>query len=87
MPKAAVDPYDGIGVHISSIRQKLGPRPVPRRIQSVRGLGPVDRRMMKPSRLFWKLFLAFWLATSLTFLVGLGIRGGQPGPQGPSSGS
>ncbi|MHC8287139.1 HAMP domain-containing sensor histidine kinase [Pseudomonas sp. XS1P51] len=29
--------------------------------------------MMKPSRLFWKLFLAFWLATSLTFLVGLGI--------------
>lgn len=29
--------------------------------------------MMKPSRLFWKLFLAFWLATSLTFLVGLGL--------------
>lgn len=29
--------------------------------------------MMKPSRLFLKLFLAFWLATSLTFLVGLGI--------------
>jgi two-component system OmpR family sensor kinase len=29
--------------------------------------------MMKPGRLFWKLFLAFWLATSLTFLVGLGI--------------
>lgn len=29
--------------------------------------------MMKPSRLFWKLFLAFWLATSLTFLVGLGV--------------
>jgi signal transduction histidine kinase len=28
---------------------------------------------MKPGRLFWKLFLAFWLATSLTFLVGLGI--------------
>ncbi|MCP2073407.1 UNVERIFIED_ORG: signal transduction histidine kinase [Pseudomonas lini] len=28
---------------------------------------------MKPSRLFWKLFLAFWLSTSLTFLVGLGI--------------
>lgn len=28
---------------------------------------------MKPSRLFWKLFLAFWLATSLTFLVGLCI--------------
>lgn len=27
--------------------------------------------MMKPSRLFWKLFLAFWLATSLTFVVGL----------------
>ena len=29
--------------------------------------------MMKPSRLFWKLFLAFWLATSLTFFVGIGI--------------
>lgn len=29
--------------------------------------------MMQPSRLFWKLFLAFWLATSLTFLVGLSI--------------
>jgi len=29
--------------------------------------------MIKPSRLFLKLFLAFWLATSLTFLVGLGI--------------
>lgn len=29
--------------------------------------------MMKPSRLFWKLFLAFWLSTSLTFLVGLSI--------------
>lgn len=29
--------------------------------------------MMKPSRMFWKLFLAFWLATSLTFLVGLGL--------------
>lgn len=29
--------------------------------------------MMKPSLLFWKLFLAFWLATSLTFLVGVGI--------------
>jgi signal transduction histidine kinase len=28
---------------------------------------------MKPGRLFWKLFLAFWLATTLTFLVGLGI--------------
>ncbi|WP_210639495.1 ATP-binding protein [Pseudomonas sp. Tri1] len=28
---------------------------------------------MKPSRLFWKLFLAFWLATGLTFLVGLGF--------------
>jgi len=27
--------------------------------------------MIKPSRLFWKLFLAFWLATTLTFLVGL----------------
>ncbi len=29
--------------------------------------------MMKPSRLFWKLFLAFWLATSLTFFVGIGV--------------
>lgn len=29
--------------------------------------------MIRPSRLFWKLFLAFWLATSLTFLVGLAI--------------
>jgi signal transduction histidine kinase len=29
--------------------------------------------MMKLSRLFWKLFLAFWLATSLTFFVGLGF--------------
>ncbi|WP_223483594.1 ATP-binding protein [Pseudomonas sp. A-RE-19] len=29
--------------------------------------------MTRPSRLFWKLFLAFWLATSLTFLVGLGF--------------
>lgn len=29
--------------------------------------------MIKPSRLFWKLFLAFWLATSLTFFVGVGI--------------
>ncbi|HEX8596490.1 MAG TPA: ATP-binding protein [Pseudomonas sp.] len=28
---------------------------------------------MKPGRLFWKLFVAFWMATSLTFLVGLGI--------------
>ena len=28
---------------------------------------------MKPGRLFWKLFLAFWLATTLTFLVGMGI--------------
>ena len=28
---------------------------------------------MRPSRLFWKLFLAFWLATSLTFLVGAGL--------------
>ncbi|VVN59655.1 Adaptive-response sensory-kinase SasA [Pseudomonas fluorescens] len=29
--------------------------------------------MTKPSLLFWKLFLAFWLATSLTFLVGVGV--------------
>lgn len=29
--------------------------------------------MTKPSLLFWKLFLAFWLATTLTFLVGIGI--------------
>ncbi|WP_249675335.1 HAMP domain-containing sensor histidine kinase [Pseudomonas abieticivorans] len=29
--------------------------------------------MIKPSRLFLKLFLAFWLATTLTFLVGLGL--------------
>ncbi|EIK95746.1 histidine kinase, Classic [Pseudomonas sp. M47T1] len=29
--------------------------------------------MIRPSRLFWKLFLAFWLATSLTFLAGLAI--------------
>lgn len=29
--------------------------------------------MIKPSRLFSKLFLAFWLATSLTFFVGIGI--------------
>jgi len=37
--------------------------------------------MMKPSRLFWKLFLAFWLATSLTFLVGLSILvAGSLGP-------
>ena len=36
---------------------------------------------MKPSRLFWKLFLAFWLATSLTFLVGLSILvAGSLGP-------
>lgn len=28
---------------------------------------------MRPSRLFWKLFLAFWLATSLTFMVGAGL--------------
>ncbi|WP_448093154.1 ATP-binding protein [Pseudomonas lini] len=40
--------------------------------------------MMKPSRLFWKLFLAFWLATSLTFLVGLGILVlGSYGPGDP----
>ncbi|EJL07083.1 Signal transduction histidine kinase [Pseudomonas sp. NFPP07] len=38
--------------------------------------------MSKPSRLFWKLFLAFWLATSLTFFVGVGIlllSGSLPG--------
>lgn len=38
--------------------------------------------MMKPSRLFWKLFLAFWLATSLTFFVGICIvtfSGSRPG--------
>ena len=29
--------------------------------------------MTKPSLLFWKLFLAFWLATTLTFLVGVGV--------------
>jgi signal transduction histidine kinase len=29
--------------------------------------------MIKPSLLFWKLFLAFWLATTLTFLVGIGV--------------
>lgn len=29
--------------------------------------------MTKPSLLFWKLFLAFWLATTLTFLVGVGM--------------
>jgi len=29
--------------------------------------------MIRPGRLFLKLFLAFWLATSLTFFVGLGI--------------
>ena len=28
---------------------------------------------MKASRLFWKLFLAFWLATTLTFFVGMGF--------------
>jgi len=28
---------------------------------------------MRPNRLFWKLFLAFWLATSLTFMVGAGL--------------
>jgi signal transduction histidine kinase len=40
--------------------------------------------MMKPSRLFWKLFLAFWLATSLTFLVGLGLLVlGSFGPRDP----
>lgn len=31
--------------------------------------------MIKPSLLFWKLFLAFWLATTLTFLVGVGVVG------------
>ena len=40
--------------------------------------------MTKPSLLFWKLFLAFWLATSLTFLAGVGVielgsfRAGDP---------
>lgn len=29
--------------------------------------------MNKPSLLFWKLFLAFWLATTLTFLAGGGV--------------
>ena len=29
--------------------------------------------MSKPGLLFWKLFLAFWLATTLTFLVGVGV--------------
>lgn len=29
--------------------------------------------MTRPSLLFWKLFLAFWLATTLTFLVGVGV--------------
>lgn len=29
--------------------------------------------MTRPSLLFWKLFLAFWLATTLTFLVGIGV--------------
>ena len=29
--------------------------------------------MTKPSLLFWKLFLAFWLATTLTFLAGVGV--------------
>lgn len=39
---------------------------------------------MKRGRLFWKLFLAFWLANSLTFLVGAGafmfdeLRGDTP---------
>lgn len=43
--------------------------------------------MMKLSRLFWKLFLAFWLATSLTFLVGLGILVlGSSGPGDPHLG-
>lgn len=43
---------------------------------------------MKPSRLFWKLFLAFWLATTLTFLMGAGIfMFSRPGPAAPSSGT
>ncbi|WP_411392634.1 ATP-binding protein [Pseudomonas sp. MPB23] len=29
--------------------------------------------MIKPSLLFWKLFLAFWLATTSTFFVGVGV--------------
>ncbi|MGA9703540.1 HAMP domain-containing sensor histidine kinase [Pseudomonas sp.] len=29
--------------------------------------------MTRPSLLFWKLFLAFWLATTLTFLLGVGV--------------
>ncbi|MCF5724477.1 HAMP domain-containing sensor histidine kinase [Pseudomonas syringae] len=29
--------------------------------------------MSKPSLLFWKLFLAFWLATTFTFLAGVGV--------------
>jgi len=29
--------------------------------------------MTRPNLLFWKLFLAFWLATTLTFLVGVGV--------------
>lgn len=29
--------------------------------------------MTKPSLLFWKLFLAFWLATTFTFLAGVGV--------------
>lgn len=29
--------------------------------------------MIRLSRLFWKLFLAFWLATSLTFFLGAGL--------------
>ncbi|KAA8705724.1 Sensor histidine kinase [Pseudomonas cannabina] len=40
---------------------------------------------MRPSRLFWKLFLAFWLATSLTFLVGAGLfMFTRSGPGDPS---
>ncbi|NIE77891.1 HAMP domain-containing protein [Pantoea sp. Tr-811] len=40
---------------------------------------------MRRQRLFWKLFLAFWLANTLTFLVGAGtfmlneLRGDTPG--------
>ena len=40
---------------------------------------------MMRRRLFWKLFLAFWLANTLTFLVGAGafmlneLRGDTPG--------
>ncbi|RMV72188.1 Sensor histidine kinase [Pseudomonas caricapapayae] len=40
---------------------------------------------MRPSRLFWKLFLAFWLATSMTFMVGAGLfMLSRSGPGDPS---